>query len=433
MNKEDRKNLRTFLIKESLNPSKFTPKRNLFNKSQKINQYTSFDYSKTKEKKEEKQKSSNIVIKNNYMTLFINDNKGLFVDNDRHENSEEVKFPKINNLTNNTTENNAYSNINYYKDHLIHIKKKNNKKNFFLSDKKSLFNSFDKRKGQKKNISFKYIRLNEFFPKNLKKDLIKFNSTKSCIKEKSVRIKLENNKEYNDYINNKLRINYNKNYDSSFTHKFNSDFMIDNIERKNKIILNNTKQYRYTTKNDEFITEEKDKIDEKNLGKIKIFNKIRNYLINQYKKYVIGKEVKKFFSNIENKINFLNDINLLPNLKSNLVKQTLNTNKLDQINFIEHNTLRYLNIAKINIQRQKDYKNTFEYLEEQIAQKKIDELDIELDKNYTEKYDLFDMENYITKKNINQNDVKIFNDKNKILFYKTFMKLHDKMKPKIDE
>ena len=55
---------------------------------------------------------------------------------------------------------------------------------------------------------------------------------------------------------------------------------------------------------------------------------------------------------------------------------------------------------------------------------------IELNKNYTEKYDLFDIEDYISKKKFNQSEVKRFNDTNKELFYNTFMKLHDKMKKK---
>ena len=113
-----------------------------------------------------------------------------------------------------------------------------------------------------------------------------------------------------------------------------------------------------------------------------------------------------------------------------MVNSTLDIDKLANINYIEHNTLRNLNISRINIQKHKDYKNTKEYEKEMIEQKKMEGLDIEFDKNYTEKYDLYDMEDYLTKKKINQSEVKIFNDKNKILFYNTFMKLHDKIELK---
>ena len=37
------------------------------------------------------------------------------------------------------------------------------------------------------------------------------------------------------------------------------------------------------------------------------------------------------------------------------------------------------------------------------------------------------MEDYLTKKKFNQSEVSIFNEKNKYLFYNTFMKLHDNM------
>ena len=123
----------------------------------------------------------------------------------------------------------------------------------------------------------------------------------------------------------------------------------------------------------------------------------------------------------------MDDIYLLPNFKNNLIKQTYDSNKLDQKNFIEKNTIRYLNIAKIKIQKNKDEKDTSGYINEQINEYALDDTDIELDKNYTDKYDLYDMEDYLTKKKFNQSEVSIFNEKNKYLFYNTFMKLHDNM------
>jgi len=109
-----------------------------------------------------------------------------------------------------------------------------------------------------------------------------------------------------------------------------------------------------------------------------------------------------------------------------LIKYKSNDNKLYHINFIDHNTLRYLNIAKIKIQKNKDQRHTLEYIQEQIGEEKVDLSKIEIDKNYTEKFDLFEIEDYLAKKKFNQNEVKIFNDKTKFFFYNTFMKLHDK-------
>ena len=349
----------------------------------------------------------------------------------RYENSEGAHIPKINYLiTRNNNENKAYNSIEFY-NNLSQLKRIKNKKRDLFSIKKSIFNSsdFDKTRASKK-INPKFIRLSSVFEKNFNNDLISINTIKPCIKEKSFNNRIEIDKKYNDYINNRLKKNYNKNFDSSYVHKLNSDFMIEIIEKKSRNILNIYKKYLNNKKIGEPKLEEKDEVDDKNLGKIKLFTRIRNYLINQNKEDVIGKDTRIFYENKENRINFLDDINLIPHFKNNLVNSTLDIDKLANINYIEHNTLRNLNISRINIQKHKDYKNTKEYEKEMIEQKKMEGLDIEFDKNYTEKYDLYDMEDYLTKKKINQSEVKIFNDKNKILFYNTFMKLHDKIELK---
>ena len=68
-----------------------------------------------------------------------------------------------------------------------------------------------------------------------------------------------------------------------------------------------------------------------------------------------------------------------------------------------------------------------ELINEEINKERVDLSRIELDKNYTEKFDLFDIEDYLTKKKINQSRVEIFNEKTKSFFYNTFLKIHDKM------
>ena len=147
--------------------------------------------------------------------------------------------------------------------------------------------------------------------------------------------------------------------------------MIEIIEKKSRNILNIYKKYLNNKKIIEPKLEEKDEVDDKNLGKIKLFTRIRNYLINQNKEDVIGKDTRIFYENKENRINFLDDINLIPHFKNNLVNSTLDIDKLANINYIEHNTLRNLNISRINIQKHKDYKNTKEYKKEMIEQKKM--------------------------------------------------------------
>ena len=429
MNCKRKKSLRIFLLKESLISGGYKSKKNLFKKSQKITPCSTLEFSNIKKNKEE---SLDLTNKNKHLTISNNKrNKDTLIYKGRYENSEGAHIPKINYLiTRNNNENKAYNSIEFY-NNLSQLKRIKNKKMDLFSIKKSIFNSsdFDKTRASKK-INPKFIRLSSVFEKNFNNDLISINTIKPCIKEKSFNNRIEIDKKYNDYINNRLKKNYNKNFDSSYVHKLNSDFMIEIIEKKSRNILNIYKKYLNNKKIIEPKLEEKDEVDDKNLGKIKLFTRIRNYLINQNKEDVIGKETRIFYENKENRINFLDDINLIPHFKNNLVNSTLDIDKLANINYIEHNTLRNLNISRINIQKHKDYKNTKEYEKEMIEQKKMEGLDIEFDKNYTEKYDLYDMEDYLTKKKINQSEVKIFNDKNKILFYNTFMKLHDKIELK---
>ena len=426
MNSKKNKIFRTILFKQSLSPEIFSPKKNIFRQSQKLssNKNSKIEYSKTKDSKLE---SSN--IKNKNTQTILPSNIKLFNINNRYENSIENQFPKINNFTmTNPVDSKIYNSVDFshYKSKL---NRKANKLKYKLSIKKSLFNSFnyDAMKRNKRVNNPKYVRLSKAFKKiPLDDDTIKFNTIKSSLKEKEYKLKLLNIEEYNKYIINKLKINYNKNFDSSFIHNLKSDFYVDFIEKKNQYILKSAKKYESENANVELELEEKDKVDDKNLGRIKLSNKIRKYLINQFQKNFIGKEAIKFYSDKENLINFLYDINLLPNFKNNLVKQTYDSNKLNILNYINHNTIRNLNIAKIKIQKNKDIRNTFEFIREQIDEDKIDLSKIELDKNYTDKYDLFDMEDYLTKKKLNQSKVNIFNEKEKFYFYKTFMKLHDK-------
>ena len=428
-----RKNFRAILLKESSVSQPFSPKKNLFLKSQKmtLTSYTNSinSYSKTKENKNI---SCNLINNSKNAIQFSSKNIQVLDNNDRYENSKEYQFPKIKNFTlTNYNENKMLKSLDY-SNYKSSIKRTESNKKFKLPFKKSLFKSFEAEQTKSnKKINEKYIRLSKVFEKNSKFNIFNFNTQKSSSKDKSIKFKLEQNKGYNNYIMNRLKSGYNKNFDSSFIHKINSDYMLKLIKKKDQFILNNAKKYKYANMSAELLLEERDEVDDKNLGKVKIFNKIRNYLINQYKEHMIGKEAKQFYSKKENIINFLYDINLLPNFKNNLIKQTYDSHKLDHKNFIEHNNLRYLNIAKIKIQKNKDIKNTLEYIQEQInEEEKVDLSKIELDKNYTEKYDLYDMEDYLTKKKINQSQVKIFDEKSKYYFYNTFMKIHDKIKVK---
>lgn len=431
MNSKKKNNFRTIFLKQSLPslpPDIVSPKKNLFKQSHKITSIISskFEYSKAKDNKYNSSKKT-IKTKNN---IFPCKSIKLFDINNRYENSKGTQFPMIDNFTTTsyTIDTNIYKSLDV-DHHISKLNRKFSQVKYKLPIKKSLFDSFDYEaiKRNKRVNNQRYIRLSKAFKKfSLDEENFKFNTIKSDLKDKTSKLKILNIKEYNNYIINKLKINFNKNFDSSFIHNINSDFMIQLIEKKNNYILNSAKQYEYENKNGEIEMEEKDKIDDKNLGKVKLSKKIKNYLINRHQTNLIGNEAKLFFSKKENIINFLYDIYLVPNFRNKLVKYNSNTNKLYHINFIDHNTLRYLNIGKIKIQNNKDTKHAFDFIQEQIGDKKVDLTNIEIDKNYTEKYDLFEIEDYLVKKKFNQSKVKIFNDNTKFFFYNTFMKLHDK-------
>ena len=425
MKSKIRKQFRTFLFKEKLNSGIFSSKKNLFKKSQNIKTYSSFVNSRSKENKTISLYSIN---KHKNMTIFSTKNSKI-LKLKQYEDLEKPKYPQTDNFTTkNNIENNNNKSFHLYCGYNCKINNNSQNRRYLTTEKKSKFNSFSSIKPEvnKKMNTPKYIRLSHIFDNNLKSNLFSINKTKLNIKEKSFKLKLGSTKEYKDYIFNRMKNNYNKNYDSIYIHKLKSEFMIKDIEKKNNIILNKAKKYKYTHMKEELKIEEKDKVSEQNLGKLKMFSQMRKYLINQYQNHIIGKDAKNFYSKKENRINFLYDIYLLPNLKNNLIKQNFNVKELEQINFIDHNTLRFLNIAKIKIQKHKDNLNTSEFIEEQINNVKMDDFDLELDKTYREKYDLYDMEDYINKKKINQSEVKIFNEKNKFYFYNTYMKIHDK-------
>ena len=106
-----------------------------------------------------------------------------------------------------------------------------------------------------------------------------------------------------------------------------------------------------------------DILDKKILNNGKILKKIKNLLINQDRKYVFGNETDKFFKKKENQINYLFDIKILPNFRNNLLKENGYSfqEKLDEENYVESRTWKYLNKAKIKIQKYKDDRKYNEY------------------------------------------------------------------------
>jgi hypothetical protein len=222
-------------------------------------------------------------------------------------------------------------------------------------------------------------------------------------------------------------------------HKIKSEFLIKKLSKKYPMKFdNNDIELDFSDEDDELVQEKKDKFDESILNNEKIFQKIKNLLFNHNKRYIIGNETTIFFKNKENKVNFLYDISILPNFRNNLLSNNNNSKfqqKLEEENYIENKTWRYLNIAKVRLQKIKDDKNFNEYVlceEEKMLNKeknnsfKEEETQDENsdDKKIKNKYEFYEIEDYISKKKENQSIVRIIDLKTKKLFYGTYIKMH---------
>ena len=434
------KNFRTLILKESSTFHEYLKNIDSNKKLKKAEPYTLLEFSKGKEnsydskpisindfKKYCKIKKSNYFIYKNFLEL----------------SDISKKLPKINgNQSINTRNDNKHmtesynNNINDFllsrKIKMNLDKKEDNNTNLFKKNKKNLLlNSIEINKSDYP----KYIFLNKIFKikqSKSKKEFFKYNFGQSNSKFKNKNYKLLNNEDYQNYINKRAKLTYNINFNSSFVHKIKTDYMINRLNKKYPIKLDNEIENQYSDEDDDLIEEKRDTVEENILNNNKIFSRIKNELFNQNKKYMLGNETKEFFKTKENKYNFLYDINLLPNFRNNLLRKDGYNfqKKLDEENYIDYKTWRYLNKAKIRIQKIKDDENFNECViyEEDLNKENKDILnktEDKLNKKYKEKYESFEVEDYLSQKKENQSVVKVINEKTKKFFYKTFLRLHN--------
>ena len=382
------------------------------------------------------------TIKNNNNSHNIPQKFSLF-KNYLHFSNINNRYPLIN--TNSLSNNKNYF-FNSFNDICITpkikskiISKEKYKNNLFISKKSNLlFKSIDINKSD----CPKYILLHKIFKnsvKKKKKDNLQLFGGK-IDKEKMKQYKIQNDKYYQNYIKKRVTLHYNSNFNSSFVHKIKSEFLINKLSKKYPMKFDHDVELELSDEDDESIQEKKDKLDENILNNEKIFRKIKNLFFNQNKKYIIGNETKSFFDNKENKYNYLYDMNILPNFKNNLLRNNGHNNtfqnKLEEINYIDYKTWRYLNQAKIRLQKLKDDKHFNEYVlcGEEVdlnKEKEKNNLTTEetIDENYKEtiknKYEFYEFEDYLSKKKENQSVVRIIDLKTKKLFYRTFLKMHN--------
>ena len=431
-----KKNFRTLLLKESSLFQSYQSNTKSIKVIKRPSPYSLLEFSKTKDNSSD----SKTVSLNNFNMKFSQlTNPYLLTKKNIFEfyNQNNRKFPLI---KNNYTTNKKSALFNSF----INQKNKNekNEKNLFIKNQKSyLLNSMDKRESNfidKKNFP-RYIFLNKLFKikspkqKNLKIKISpspKLSKKDRQEKAKSYQIKRE---EYKNYINKRVKLNFNDHFDSSFVHKIKSEYMVRKLLKKYPLMSESDKNIDYS--DDEYEEEKNDILDEKILDNGKLFSRIKSVLINQDQKYIFGNETEKFFNKKENKINYLFDVKVLPNFRNNLLRKNGYTfqEKLDEDNYVEKRTWKYLNKAKIKLQKDKDDKKNNEYhlLDGEESNEDIIDLndnkvkEIKDNKRLKEKYDLYDIEDYLTKKKENQSAVQVIKGKTKKFFYRTFLKMHN--------
>jgi len=428
-----KKNFRTLLLKESSllqTYSSNTKSNKIINRP---SPYSLLEFSKTKDNS-----SDSKVVSLNSVNLKFSQitNPYLLVKKNIFElyNKNNRKFPLIRN------------NYTINKKSSIYNNEKYDKNLFNKNQKNSLLNSMDKEETYNINKSNypRYIFLNKLFKiknpkqKNLKMEI----STSPKLSKKDLQEKARRNQinreEYKNYIIKRVKLNFNDQFESSFVHKVKSEYMVRKLFKKYPMMSESDKNIDYSE--DDFEEEKKDILDEKILNNGKIFRKIKNLLINQDQKYIFGNETEKFFKKKENQINFIFDVKILPNFRNNLLRENGYSfqEKLDEGNYVENKTWKYLNKAKIKLQKLKDNKKYTKYVvldgeessEDSIELKDNKDKEIKSNKKLKEKYDLYDIEDYLTKKKENQSVVQIINSKTKKFFYRTFLKMHNmKKKP----
>ena len=199
----------------------------------------------------------------------------------------------------------------------------------------------------------------------LKLNRIKLKHDKKIIKD-LLPMKLDKN--YDDFIQRKIILNYNPNFNSPKIHRMSINYMLEQITRNN---LRTNTLFDNRRKLEEFKKEKKiklerelaremlDKFEDVPVDFYKFKKSIRIFLIDETK---LNQEIEmdgRFYDILENKINFLYDCLRLPVIRNNLHKEIMNIQvskdkEWTKLNTLGNFTLVYLNKLKFNYQKEID-------------------------------------------------------------------------------
>ena len=416
-NKYYQPNKNIFKIKEIISPRKHIPYyysqsniinnynssrlRNYINYSSNINQYNNNNFSRPKSSITNTTKFSPIISNNSVKSMlnnYINDN---------------------------------YSNIKYKNKKVSYILKKKPKNFDYLS--KIRYSVFDKELLNKKVRPLYYLH---------EKIKVETNSSSDIepVKKHSLALPQSQRKDYKEKINQKKSFIKPGSYDNPYLRHVSLIIMLDKIdkEKEKKQIIIERKIFN---------REMEDKVPNKSIEDIKILDNIKIFLTakdNKLNQTLVKND--SFYSKFENKVNFLYDMNLIPNFKNNLGNFLKNVD--DEIyiicnNYIDHGINVYLNKLKIKIQKRKDEKLK---KNRKIDLKNIKKLNNEEEKKYYDnliKDDYNILDEYLKeKKNLINSPEQIKNDderiyelndffENKYVKYKNVKFTNERIKEKI--
>ena len=231
---------------------------------------------------------------------------------------------------------------------------------------------------QNNNYNHKLFSLDEIYA-YLYNNPIKENKINTKKRILSSRIYFNNNKNYNNNDNNSNVLIYKKkeyfskindikkkhiniNYKSPLVHNLYSDFLINKYNtidfhidsfKEKQLKINNKKQKLKINENKKNKSEFYDDFKDINLEEKEILNTIKGFLgAKDNKLNQVKTKEDPLFEGIENKINYILDINILPNFKNNLININCNENICN--NYIGSGIQHYLSKVRVKYQREKD-------------------------------------------------------------------------------
>ena len=332
-------------------------------------------------------------------------------------------------------ENKKEINVNKYPN--IISEKKNKKQKQNISSEKRIFLSEKKKQNKKKILNEKQFPISVKEPSSeYKKDnilniklvnqILKFDKTKSKVEKNNSNrdiLPMKLGKNYNEFIERKIKMNYNPNFNSPNIHRMSLNFMLDKITKnifnknnkiKKKKLEEKNKKEKKMKLDIELMQEMRDNIEElSDLENIK--KKVRLFLTDETKLNQITDIKEQFFDKFENKVNYLYDCRRFPVIKNNLnrikIEITAKNHEWNKLNMLENCTIIYLNKLRTKIQRE------------------LDEIDEQENKEKEKQFRLYqDIGKFEEKNNIAKKEIQINENENSIDYIINIMKNGIKLK-----